>query len=429
MRYFASYEEREDAFRKSVFSIIPRKYSGPRLFWKDFTGIAFEGLAAFARRPLAYITSNPRDGLAFGTAWQILSASAMCACKANPKFRAAVEDVAREFDSLDLLHQPIRTLSGGETVKLALAKAAIAAQFAQRLVIASPFSWLSRENGIFFGRLLEHYGSLKIPVELFALQGEDSDEPVSAAECSRISAAGEIGFKIELENLQIPLESSLNPIHARHIDAVVNRVSAQLSSPCLMVGENGQGKSIIAKVLAGAIPYRGTAAIACKEKSGPARLLFQDVITQTLLRSYDMIAKSFHGGNGLNPADISEQILKRYAVNQGSLSHPQDVGSPEEYNGFPSLLKIKTILVAVRLCGRPSALILDEPDWGLTKPSAIALVDAIIAVAHDLGIAVVLISHKPWWCPIARSIIKVEKFSKEKDGKGISSFEIRLSCE
>ena len=105
--YFNSYELREQAFRASVFSLIPRKYSGPRLFWKDFTNVALEELVAFTRQRLAYITSNPRDGLAFGTPWQVLKAAALCARDANQSFGPAVEDVARQFDLVDLLDQPI----------------------------------------------------------------------------------------------------------------------------------------------------------------------------------------------------------------------------------------------------------------------------------------------------------------------------------
>ena len=148
--YFKSFEQREQAFRDSVCSLIPRKYSGPRLFWNDFTSVSLEELSAFAGQRLAYITSNPRDGLAFGTPWQVLKAAAMCARDANQAYTVSVEDVAREFDIFDLLHQPIRSLSGGETVKLALAKASVASIFTDKLIIASPFSWLSRENTLFF---------------------------------------------------------------------------------------------------------------------------------------------------------------------------------------------------------------------------------------------------------------------------------------
>jgi hypothetical protein len=37
--YFGSYEAREEAFRKGVFALIPRKYAGPKLFWNDFVKI------------------------------------------------------------------------------------------------------------------------------------------------------------------------------------------------------------------------------------------------------------------------------------------------------------------------------------------------------------------------------------------------------
>jgi hypothetical protein len=75
----------------------------------------------------------------------------------------------------------------------------------------------------------------------------------------------------------------------------------------------------------------------------------------------------------------------------------------------PSLLEIKLILSAVRLCGRPYGLILDEPDWGLTRATALALVAALIRVAHSLEVPIVLISHKPWWQPLARSALRVAK--------------------
>ena len=87
------------------------------------------------------------------------------------------------------------------------------------------------------------------------------------------------------------------------------------------------------------------------------------------------------------------------------------------------------MLVAVRLCGQPGAIILDEPDWGLTRTSAVALVAAIVKVAHSYGIPVLLISHKPWWRPIAKSVIRVDRTPKTTNGEGTSAFEIQLSCE
>ena len=427
--YFKSYEQREEAFRKRVFSLIPRKYSGPRLFWKDFVNVSLEELNEFTKHPLAFITSNPRDGLAFGTPWQVLRAAALCAREAKREYRRSVEDIAEEFDMVDLLHQPVRTLSGGETVKLALAKAFVASIYMDKLVIASPFSWLSRENAVYFQKLFDRCDRLEIPVELLALEGEDSAKPVTASEFRDGLKRDPVDFRITLEDVCIPLGSSLNPIYYRQVQARVDDFEKTLHSPCLIVGENGRGKSLIAKILAGAILYQGHARCMRDEKSGPPRLLFQDVITQALLRSFNAIAGSTIDVNGFKPVEIYEKILAEYCAYFTAVSETDPRENLTGGTGFWSLLELKAMLLAVRLCGQTSALILDEPDWGLTRTSAVALVAAIIEVAHSFGIPVVLISHKPWWLTVANSIIQVERTRKTDEGRGVYAFEIRLSCK
>jgi energy-coupling factor transporter ATP-binding protein EcfA2 len=425
-RYFRSYEQREQAFRNSVFSIIPRKYSGPHLFWKDFTSVSLEELAAFTRQRLAYITSNPRDGLAFGTPWQVLKAAALCARDANQSSGLTVEDVAREFDLSDLLDQPIRTLSGGETVKLALAKASVASAYTEKLIIASPFSWLSRDNTHFFQRLFDRYRRWDHPVQLLALEGEDSDKPVTEAEFPDSILKDLIDFSLYFEDLRIPLGSSLNPLYSRQTHARVDDFETCVHSPCLIVGENGRGKSLIARILAGAISFDGQANLTRSEKSGPPRLLFQDVITQTLLRSFESLAGSTIYAKGLQPYEICRKLLTEYKTVRSD-GGEEDIPEPVTgMTGFHSLLEVKAMLVAVRLCGQPGALILDEPDWGLTRSAAVALVAAIVKVAHSYGIPIILISHKPWWRPIAKSVIQVDRTPKTSDKKGNTAFEIRL---
>jgi ABC-type multidrug transport system ATPase subunit len=425
-RYFRSYEQREQAFRNSVFSIIPRKYSGPHLFWKDFTSVSLEELAAFTRQRLAYITSNPRDGLAFGTPWQVLKAAALCARDANQSSGLTVEDVAREFDLADLLDQPIRTLSGGETVKLALAKASVASAYTEKLIIASPFSWLSRDNTHFFQRLFDRYRRWDHPVQVLALEGEDSDKPVTEAEFPDSILKDLIDFSLYFEDLRIPLGSSLNPIYSRQTHARVDDFETCVHSPCLIVGENGRGKSLIARILAGAISFDGQANLTRSEKSGPPRLLFQDVITQTLLRSFESLAGSTIYAKGLQPYEICRKLLTEYKTVRSD-GGEEDIPEPVTgMTGFHSLLEVKAMLVAVRLCGQPGALILDEPDWGLTRSAAVALVAAIVKVAHSYGIPIILISHKPWWRPIAKSVIQVDRTPKTSDKKGNTAFEIRL---
>jgi energy-coupling factor transporter ATP-binding protein EcfA2 len=179
--------------------------------------------------------------------------------------------------------------------------------------------------------------------------------------------------------------------------------------------------------LAGALSYEGTAEFIRREKSGPPRLLFQDVISQTLLRSFNAIADSAANVNGVKPLEIYNRLITdywEYGMAPGDEDRRKSLSGGA---GHWSLLEVKAMLMAVRLCGQPRALILDEPDWGLTRTSAVALVAAAIKAAHAFGIPVVLISHKPWWLTVAKSIIRVDRTPKAEYGQGKAAFEIRLS--
>jgi len=425
--YFRTYEEREEAFRSDVFSLIPRKYLGPKLFWKDFKRISLDNLSQLIEKPIAYITSNPRDCLAFGTPWQVLTAAHLCTLNTQQSDIRSVEQLADDFGVYETLFQPIRTLSGGETVKLALAKAYFLSAFTQRLTIASPFSWLSRDNSFYFERLYKHYFDIGLPVKLLALNGEDSSEPHKTSGIGHQSADEPVDFSILLKNVVISLGSSLNPLQEQKTFAKVSDIEGNLRSPCLIVGKNGQGKSLIAKMLCGAIPFQGIAKIEAGANAGPARLLFQDVITQTLLRSFNGITASASAVLGQNPLDLYDRLSHEYRFNLnllgGQIAESDFCGE----NEFRSLLEVKALLVAVRLSGLPSALILDEPDWGLSRDSAIALVLAILKIASESGIPVLIISHKPWWHKITNSIIRVQRTAKETDKDGNNSFQIKLT--
>lgn len=427
-QYYRTYEIREEAFRNSVFSLIPRIYSGPRLFWRDFKRISMEDLSQFVEQPIAYITSNPRDCLTFGTPWQVLAAARLCARNQNNGDASPVEDVAADYGVLDNLYQPIRTLSGGETVKLALAKTSLFASFCRRLTVASPFSWLSRENGVYFEKLCARYVNTGLPIELLALDGEDSSESFEISDSQRGALSPSVDFAIIFNDVSVPLSASLNPLHSQDTTARIDDLNQDLRSPCLVVGENGQGKSLVAKALSGAISIKGSADLTSKHNTGPARLLFQDVITQTLLRSFDGIAAPTARIFGQKPYQLYDRIFQTYILLLGEIDHATaDLNLSGEAE-FRSLLEIKALLVAVRLCGRPGALILDEPDWGLNRNSAIAFVLAIISVAHEFKIPVLIISHKPWWLKIANSSIRVQRTEKKMDTDGNYSFRIRLSC-
>ena len=84
------------------------------------------------------------------------------------------------------------------------------------------------------------------------------------------------------------------------------------------------------------------------------------------------------------------------------------------------------LLAAVRLAGKPAAIVLDEPDWGLRRTIALVLVSGIIRVAHRLGVAVLLISHKPWWRQWAGSFLTIRKGPPRPGAPAADLFQIQI---
>jgi len=277
----------------------------------------------------------------------------------------------------------------------------------RKLAVASPFSWLSRENAVHFEGLLRRCRRLSVPATLFALDGEDSVAPISEKEMAG-PGRGDLSFVLDLKGLRIPLAGGISGLSRKTAWARVGDVTADLISPCLLVGDNGQGKTLVAKALARALAFEGEARIGTGEEPGSARLLFQDVITQTLLRSFKALARSE------DPA--CDELYRR--ILGGDVKVPGI--------GMPSLLEVKAMLVARRLAARPGALILDEPDWGLTRKAAIDFVLSVIDTAHELAVPVLLISHKPWWTPLARSRVQVSRTKKRSGDASTGSFQITL---
>jgi len=399
--FFETYEARERAFNRAVASLVPVRYKGPEFFWQDFQHIIQTEPSPGAMLP-AFITSNPRDCLAFGSAQQVLSAAQTTVGTNGDTAMAAKRTVAERFGLQPILHQPIRTLSGGETVRLALAKAMIMAGGCDQLVVSSPFCWMSANHLPHLMRVAGQFQQLGKPVRILAMSGETSQDPIGPAELGRIPKT-KLAFTLLFQETAILLGTSLNAITARPGVARVMDAEYHLSSPCLWVGDNGQGKSLVAKALCRAVAMQGEALIARPGCKGPAGLLFQDVVTQTLMRTVPVMARTARHTAGPPAQAIYDDILARQ---QQWISEENIASTAADHD---SLLAVKAMLIAMHLSSLPSALILDEPDWGLSRSAAVAFVAAVVEKAHGLGIPVIIISHKPWWRSMAADVLEVTK--------------------
>lgn len=398
-RYFATYEALEDAFRERVAGLVPRYHAGTRVFWEDFQKLYNSPVAAAVEGREVYITSNPRDCLAFGTPFQVLQGAWLSASRRQGTTRDEPLRVAERFGLSGHLHQSVRSLSGGETVRLALAKAHLLAATASRLTVASPFSWLSLDHWSDFRDLAEFYRSCGTALELFALDGEDSLDP---AVNKKGTAAASVRLSWRLQALKLDLGTLMDHLYDRPVWAEVDSLDETLDSPCLLWGDNGQGKSLIAKALASALPFTGEAVAYGPDGPLRVRLLFQDVLNQTLMRSVRQ----------LTPLGVNDDVVLNYEDILNGVSR-LDPAIPSRLRSFaelrrsqtpPSLLEMKILLTALRLSDHRAVLILDEPDWGLSRSDAVAFVSAVMDAAHARAMPLILISHKPWWRHMVRTV-------------------------
>ncbi len=405
--FFSNYEDREDAFRTSVDFKLARRYGGPALFWKDFRQISSNASTAQEREVVCSITSNPRDCLAFATANQVLTAALMSTGRWRDENQIA--DIASRFTIAEQLSQPIRTLSGGESVKLALAKTCLSIPTCEKIVISSPFAWLSSANHHLLEYVIEQGHSDGKEVSILALDGENNLSPAKEDDLFIGSTKERLPFSLKMSDVKIPLTLSLNPLTDTEPCATIDDTCLELDSPCLLKGENGQGKSLVARALAGSLALKGKASIKGADTEGKASLLFQDVQTQTLLRSFSVIAGSSRGASRSAVLELYTGLTETYhsLLNDKSNEAPSSIKETGEKP--QTMLNVKAILVPARLAASPAALILDEPDWGLSRKSSIAFVSSVLSAAHERGTPVLLISHKPWWQPLLRSCLAVER--------------------
>ncbi len=405
--YYDTFEERESAFRQATHAIFPRRHQGPAQFWKDFKQIWGQKETFEEIRKLAIVTPHPGDGLVFGTPKQELAAAIGWPETDTNKIAAKTTAIADLFELTNHLDQPLRTLSGGETVRLALAKVFAASDWADKLVMAAPFAWMDHHHNPLVGRVIEQYQQNNIPAQVMALAGEIDPETISSATTMGLDINKPLQFSLMLKEVQIPLANLLERIGATSPMAAVDDFETTLTSPCLLAGGNGQGKSLLAKVLANAIDHSGQTMISSEQKNNDVRLLFQDVVAQSLLRPWTVIRQKA-------PTHADALFKKLHNQFNHFLQEAQNTQKSEQQSAADnpagaSLLDLKLMLVAARLAHGPAAIILDEPDWGFSRQTAIAFVAAVVKTAHARGVAVLLISHKPWWRQAAPSTLRVEK--------------------
>ncbi|MGD8251239.1 MAG: hypothetical protein PVF20_02960, partial [Desulfobacterales bacterium] len=255
---FDTFEALETAFRRRTGFKVPRQHRGLAAFWEDFREAnadrrEFED--TLTRK--TWVTSNPKDCLAFGSADQVIRASVLSSGVSPNGVEDDVRRLARHYQLMDHRHQPLRTLSGGETMRLALAKVHAMTPALSEVTISSPFSWLSIDGRRYFDMLVRRLEQDRIRVEVMILDGEDSTEPATGSPQWPSGPR----FQMRFADVRFPLATPLEGLFGNARQAAVDDAILTVSSPCLLSGGNGEGKSLIARLLAGALGFTGSISI------------------------------------------------------------------------------------------------------------------------------------------------------------------------
>jgi oligopeptide/dipeptide ABC transporter ATP-binding protein len=208
---------------------------------------------------------------------------------------------------------------------------------------------------------------------------------------------------LEVEDLRVAF--AVGGREVRAVDGVSYRVEA--GRTLAIIGESGSGKTVGCRAIMGLLPA-GTAI------SGSARLRGSELIglSDAQLRKYrgsDMAMVFQDPARSLNPtmrigSQITEAIRTHRAVTK-SEAHAQAVellrlvripAADRRFHEYPHQLSggmRQRVMIAIALACRPRLLIADEATTALDVTTQAQIMELLLELQQELGMALVMISH------------------------------------
>ena len=209
---------------------------------------------------------------------------------------------------------------------------------------------------------------------------------------------------LEIDNLSVTFETSSGPFRA--VDGV--DLSVDAGDVLAIVGESGSGKSVAMLAVMGLLPNTATVTADAMTFGG------QDLKTLNKKQRRDIIGRDMamifqEPIASLNPCftvgfQIGEALKAHLGLNRKErrervISLLDDVGIPEpekRLSAFPHQLSggmSQRVMIAMAIACRPKLLIADEPTTALDVTIQAQILDLLIRLQEETGMALVLITH------------------------------------
>lgn len=372
---------------------------------RRLAAIARDVGALFQDPELQFFATTVEDEIAFAHEWR---------AEAPQAVRRAVEEAAERFGVGRLLSASIQDLSEGEKQLTALAS--ILSLRPKALVLDEPSANLDPEATM---RLAGILGELKeqgmaifvADHRLYWLEGVA--DRVFVMDRGRVQEEGDFSLLRdealrERHGLRRATVNDPRPVLPapsangsgltaqglsfayKHCPAIFDNADFQLPNAVIgVIGENGVGKTTLARLLTGLLkPRRGVLRLDGVEVSGRGLLARSSLVLQNADHQLYMtsvrkeLAVAAGKRDKAETAMIIANLLESFNLAHLAERHPQSLSGGEK----------QRLAIACGLAKTPRALILDEPTSGLDGRN-MALIAQAVRSRADQGACVLLISH------------------------------------